>query len=294
MEGEANAYYNNPSINLDLSEQDIVSCANAGDCSGGLSSYALSYAMSTGVTSESCFPYTSTNNSCSNKCLTWQSNAWKISNYDDDPAPSSNTINTTEAKIVQQGPVATYFTVYDDFFSYEGGIYQPTSTDVAGAHAVAIIGYGVDSTNNKTYWICKNSWGSDWGESGFFRIYAGVSNIGQEIMAITSPNPPKPQKTICEDKDKDGYCNWGLGLKPATGCPSSCAKQVIEDCDDANAKVGASCSKSCVPMWTCGDWSACTKSQQTRTCTDSNKCGVKDNEPPLKQSCALVAYYPFR
>ncbi|MCX6722449.1 MAG: hypothetical protein NT094_00065, partial [Candidatus Staskawiczbacteria bacterium] len=73
LEGEVNAYYNNPSINLDLSEQDLVSCSGAGSCSTGFS-VTLPYIRSIGVTDEACFPYTSKDSSCSEKCSTWQSN----------------------------------------------------------------------------------------------------------------------------------------------------------------------------------------------------------------------------
>lgn len=41
------------------------------------------------------------------------------------------------------GPVEASFTVYDDFYYYQSGIYTPTTTKVAGNHAIKIIGWGV-------------------------------------------------------------------------------------------------------------------------------------------------------
>lgn len=36
-------------------------------------------------------------------------------------------------------------------------------------HAVLLIGYGT-SADGIDFWLCKNSWGTGWGESGFFRV----------------------------------------------------------------------------------------------------------------------------
>jgi len=43
---------------------------------------------------------------------------------------------------------------------------------------------------------------------------------------------------LCTDNDSDGYCYWGLGTKPSSGCPSGCSANTIEDCDDSNASLG--------------------------------------------------------
>ena len=62
------------------------------------------------------------------------------------------------------GPVETGFTVYGDFFSYKTGIYHHVTGDVAGGHAVKIVGWGVDPNTKVSYWICANSWGPKWGD----------------------------------------------------------------------------------------------------------------------------------
>lgn len=66
------------------------------------------------------------------------------------------------------GPVETGFTVYSDFMSYRGGIYEQNSYSALGGHAVKIVGWGVEDGTD--YWIVANSWGPSWGEEGFFRI----------------------------------------------------------------------------------------------------------------------------
>lgn len=66
--------------------------------------------------------------------------------------------------------------IYNDFYSYSGGIYSHTTGAFEGSHFVLIIGY--DDTNQ--YFIAKNSWGTYWGESGFFKIaYSELSSVVQ-------------------------------------------------------------------------------------------------------------------
>lgn len=58
------------------------------------------------------------------------------------------------------------------------GIYQRTTDDYEGGHAVKIVGWGVE--NDVKYWLIANSWNERWGENGYFRILRGVDEVGIE------------------------------------------------------------------------------------------------------------------
>lgn len=50
-----------------------------------------------------------------------------------------------------------------------------------GNHMIVI--YGWKKHNGKYYWVCKNSWGDDWGDNGFFYLPFGY--VFNEIWALT-------------------------------------------------------------------------------------------------------------
>ena len=79
---------------------------------------------------------------------------------------------------------------------YKGGIYHHVfsvdkRTNRVGLdpfeltnHAVLVVGYGADPKSGEKYWIVKNSWGTSWGENGYFRIRRGNDECGIESLAV--------------------------------------------------------------------------------------------------------------
>mmetsp|Transcript_9660 Transcript_9660/g.10819 ORF Transcript_9660/g.10819 Transcript_9660/m.10819 type:complete len:360 (-) Transcript_9660:38-1117(-) len=86
--------------------------------------------------------------------------------------------------ILAGGPVETAFTVYSDFENYAGGIYHHVKGEMAGGHAVKMVGWGVE--HGVKYWKVANSWNPYWGEQGYFRIRRGNNEGGIEDSVIGS------------------------------------------------------------------------------------------------------------
>jgi len=54
-------------------------------------------------------------------------------------------------------------------------------------HAVTLVGWGSVSVQGKAVptWKILNSWGEDWGDSGYFHIRRGTDEIAVETMPVT-------------------------------------------------------------------------------------------------------------
>lgn len=93
-----------------------------------------------------------------------------------------------EQEIVENGPITVAYHVYDDFLTYQSGVYQhsPDAKNLGG-HSVKILGYGVDQ--GKKYWLVANSWNAEFGEGGFFRIARGIDECGIESEAVVAGLP---------------------------------------------------------------------------------------------------------
>jgi len=173
-----------------FSPQDIVECSEYSQgCEGGFP-YLIGgkYAEDFGLVDESCQPYLGRDEQCTTKpsCLRHYSTHYQyIGGY-----YGACNEEAMKMALVSHGPLSVSFEVYDDFMTYKSGIYHHTgftnrfSPFEITNHAVLLVGYGVE--NGAPYWSVKNSWGTTWGENGYFRIRRGVDECAIESIAVQS------------------------------------------------------------------------------------------------------------
>lgn len=179
IEGACRVARNDPDYPIDLSEAQLFYClarAQGRNCGNGWwPGNALDAMKGGGVADDTCYPYTPGDQNCTGLCRDWEMRATRIIGW-------HSITNAGQIKdwLATRGPVATCFTVYDDFFSYSQGVYHHVTGGVAGGHCVSVVGYD----DGASCWICKNSWGPGWGDHGFFRIGYGECGIDYQMQAI--------------------------------------------------------------------------------------------------------------
>jgi C1A family cysteine protease len=173
LEAKMQIYFSNPNLSPDLSEQFVVSCdtSNYG-CSGGYADRVYNFIRDTGAPDEACFRYQAEDLPCSDRCGDWASRVHKIASWSWVCTNKANTTNIKNA-VYTNGPLTCHMDVYTDFFSYGSGCYTHVTGAFEGGHMVCITGWTADGC-----WIVKNSWGTSWGEQGYFKIKFGNCRIG--------------------------------------------------------------------------------------------------------------------
>jgi len=177
IEAAYNIYTDNPNLDLDLSEQEVLSCSNSGGCHGGANDLALSYVVENGLSTESCFPYAAVDVNgcdygdecdytpilCSKQC----DERYDIKGYGYvDP-----NIDSIKFALKERGPLSACLLWSDEID--ENGVGKCTGEIPTAGHCIVIVGYN-DAGN---YWIIKNSWGLGFGDNGYGKIGYGECGI---------------------------------------------------------------------------------------------------------------------
>jgi hypothetical protein len=203
MEALINVHFNQP-LNLDLSEQ-FVNCQNRLQCLYGaiLSKYPNEI-VRTGIVDEACLPYGGSCYSC-DVCSDWAERVWKVREF--------GTVHGKETDykraLITKGPFAISW--------------------LKERHAVLL--YGYMHQNDELVWLIKNS-ASWWGENGFGKLIIPANELEKAYFLTAPYHATLHPEILCEDRDNDGYCYWGITDEKPSSCPDSCGP--AKDCDDTN------------------------------------------------------------
>lgn len=123
---------------------------------------AYKYLQTYKIMTRNSYPYTGSTGSCKYNSAY---GVMRVSNYKKIPANDP----AAHLAAVQNGPIDVAISATSSTLQlYRGGIITSTACGTTLNHAVNIVGYGEE--NGIPYWILRNSWGTNWGESGYFRI----------------------------------------------------------------------------------------------------------------------------
>jgi C1A family cysteine protease len=170
------AIKNNAQSVVDLSPQEIVDCGGNG-CDGGNFPPAVNYLAHQGDKQATwiSYPYVGVQQSCKTHSLTYS----KLGNIQYTSIPEGDE-KSLAADLVSFGPIFVAIDASSQYFQlYNSGILdtddcsnQPEDLD----HAVVAVGYGYNAALRQSYWIIKNSWGTDWGEKGYVLLPKDAGN----------------------------------------------------------------------------------------------------------------------
>jgi len=217
-----------PDINI--SPQVLISCGPMDGCHGGDAGAANQWIAENGITDETCSIYVARGHDngmpCSavSRCETCMPGkgcsrplkflTYSVSEYGDVKGTDQEAAMMQE--IYQRGPISCGVSVTDNLLEYTGGIFTDITNATDINHDISVVGYGVEG--GKKYWVVRNSWGTYWGEDGYFRLERGINNIGIESGACSWATPKDTWSKVAFDKfhqDTDSGSRlmnnvWGL------------------------------------------------------------------------------------
>ncbi len=179
----------NQVLTRDYSEHNVIACAPnffyddyGYSCMTGANAYiTTNYLTQLAAVLETCDPYPGScpSISCVNPSCAFsnQVTEWRL---------IANDVTTIKHALMDHGPVYTaMYSGFSGFSSYDGSYCLTYTGPENPDHAVLIVGWDDDMCGGNGGWIVKNSWGTSWGDNGYFYIQYNNAKIGYYTNVIT-------------------------------------------------------------------------------------------------------------
>jgi cathepsin X len=180
---------------VDLAPQVLLDCDMLDDgCHGGDYYTAFEWIHNNNITSETCNSYVAeghdTGRVCTDKsiCFTCmpQQGCYPITNYVAYGVSEYGYCNGEAkmmAEIYARGPVAAGIAVTTALENWHSdGVFVDKTGATTIEHAITVVGWGEEG--GVPYWLIQNSWGTFWGDRGYFKLIRGVNNLGIESDCV--------------------------------------------------------------------------------------------------------------
>jgi C1A family cysteine protease len=174
-----------------VSVQAVIDCTDTGQdnaAHGGLPKRAFFHMLKYGAASEAAYPFKSSQQRFPCRCkgprplpMPYRAVACGVFGTTTKPATTAE----LKAALLRYGPLAVNVDA-TRLKGYKGGqVVQGRSTTYN--HSVLLTGWN-DRKGGHGAWKLRNSWGSDWGEAGYFWCGYGALDIGNEVAWVRALN----------------------------------------------------------------------------------------------------------
>lgn len=174
---------------VNFSEAQFVSCSGGGDCgpAGGLAFLVFDWMKNTGTHTWNDTQFA--DNGIVNTCPNLSNNGgaqlvdWGVVDPSGDISKIAQ-IQDIKNAICKYGAVSVSIMSTPLFQNFGGGgvYYETASTPASPStnHAVSVIGWD----DAKSAWLVRNSWGPNWGDSGYAWVNYNTNNIGRRAAWV--------------------------------------------------------------------------------------------------------------
>uniref|UniRef100_A0A8C7RSR3 Cathepsin B n=1 Tax=Oncorhynchus mykiss TaxID=8022 RepID=A0A8C7RSR3_ONCMY len=175
--------HSNAKVSVEISSEDLLSCCESCGIGGWWDLCACIVNGCRPYSIPPCEHHEGDTPQCTNQCEPGYTPGYK---QDKHFGKRSYSVPSDEKEIMKElyknGPVEGAFTVYEDFLLYKSGVYRHVSGSAVGGHAIKVLGWGEEG--GTPYWLAANSWNTDWGDNGFFKIVRGEDHCGIESEMV--------------------------------------------------------------------------------------------------------------